>query len=115
MLFNENDYKNLYKQWFGGHISFYLEYWVSVKMGESHDYIMHRLQRNAVQVLHSCRIPISTQPELRNQTMSLLLLLKNNDFALEMTWFNNMPYYEAVKHLIQCNLLIIMETKAVNW
>jgi len=25
--------------------------------------------------------------------------------ALEMTWFDSMPYYEAVKHLIQCNLL----------
>ena len=104
MLFNENDYKNLYKQWFGGHIRFYLDYWVHLKKGESHDFIMHRLQTNAIQVIDSCAIPIS-DPELRNQTMSLLSLLKNNDFAVEMKWFFNMPYYEAVKYLIQCNLL----------
>ena len=105
MLFNESDYKNLYKQWFGGHISFYLEYWVSLKKGESHDCIMRRLKGNAIQVLDACTIPISGNPELQNQTISLLTLLKNNDFVLKMKWLNKMPYHQAMKHLIQCNML----------
>ena len=74
-LFNESLYKNLYNEWFGGHMRFYLEYWVNARMGMSHDQIIDELFMEANEILKACTVTV-TKEELQHEIMSLFKLLK---------------------------------------
>ena len=106
-LFNESLYKNLYNEWFGGHMRFYLEYWVNARMGMSHDQIIDELFMEATEVFKACRVTV-TEEELQHEIMSLFKLLKQNNFALEALWLS-----KAMKHLIECNMLYYASEKLV--
>ena len=106
-LFNESLYKNLYNEWFGGHMRFYLEYWVNARMGKLHDQIIDYLLREASEVFKACTVTV-TEEELQHEIMSLFKLLKKNNFALEALWLS-----KAMKHLIECNMLYYASEKLV--
>ena len=106
-LFNESLYKNLYNEWFGGHMRFYLEYWVYVRKGKSHDQIIDYLLMEANEILKACTVTV-TEEELQHEIMSLFKLLKQNNFAVETLWLS-----KAMKHLIECNMLYCASQKLV--
>ena len=106
-LFNESLYKNLYNKWFGGHMRFYLQYWVYLRMGMSHDQIIDEFFMEANEILKACTVTV-TEEELQHEIMSLFKLLKKNNFALDALWLS-----KAMKHLIECNMLYYASEKLV--
>ena len=106
-LFNESLYKNLYNEWFGGHMRFYLQYWVYVRMGMSHDQIINYLLMEANEILKACTVTV-TKEELQHEILSLFKLLEKNNFALKTMWLS-----KAMKHLIECNMLYYASEKLV--
>jgi len=84
-LFNESLYKNLYNEWFGGHMRFYLQYWISIRKGMSHNQIINYLLNEADQVLQACTATVNKE-ELQNEILSLLKLLQKNNFAIKTLW-----------------------------
>lgn len=74
-LFNKSLYKNLYNEWFGGHMRFYLEYWVNVREGMSHNQIINYLLEEAAEILKACTVTV-TEEELQHEILSLFKLLK---------------------------------------
>ena len=54
---------------------FYLEYWVNVKKGMSHNQIINYLLKEAGQILEACTVTV-TEEELQHEILSLFKLLK---------------------------------------
>jgi len=106
-LFNESLHKNLYNEWFGGHMRFYLEYWVNVRKGMSHNQIIDYLLKEVDQILETCMVPVTE--ELQHEIFSLFKLLKENNFAVKALWLS-----KAMKHLVKRDLLYYASKKLVG-